>query len=254
MITEHQPRLYTDLADWWPLFSPPSEYVEEAADLLPALLGASDTPSATLLELGSGGGSLAYHLKERFVLTLSDRSADMLGVSRNVNPECEHVLGDMRTMDLGRQFDLVLIHDAIMYATDSASVRATLTTAHRHCRPGGAVLIVPDCVRETFQANTSTGGNDDADGRGLRYLEWTWDPNPNDDTFEAAFAFLLREPGGTVSVESDRHRCGLFPRSAWLAWMEEAGFAPSSRRDQWAREVFTGKRTRHAAVQTPRQR
>ena len=71
----------------------------------------------------------------------------MLAVSRKLNPECEHVLGDMRSLDLGREFDLVLIHDAIMYATDSASVRASLTTAHRHCRPGGATLIVPDCVR-----------------------------------------------------------------------------------------------------------
>lgn len=32
MTTEGQPRLYMELATWWPLFSPPSEYVEEAAD------------------------------------------------------------------------------------------------------------------------------------------------------------------------------------------------------------------------------
>ena len=241
---DREPRLYTDLAAWWPLFSPPSEYVEEAADLLPRLLEAPDTPPATLLELGSGGGSLAYHLNGRLALTLSDRSADMLAVSRNVNPECEHVLGDMRTLDLGREFDLVLIHDAIMYATDSASVRASLATAYRHCRPGGAALIVPDCVRETFQAGTSTGGQDAADGRGLRYLEWTWDPDPRDETFEVAFAFLLREPGGATSTDGDRHRCGLFPRHAWLAWIEEAGFAPNVRMDPFGRDVFTGKKAR----------
>jgi hypothetical protein len=70
----------------------------------------------------------------------------------------------MGHLNLGREFDLVLIHDAIMYATDEASVRATLATAHRHCRPGGAVLIVPDCVRETFQPSTETGGKDAPDG------------------------------------------------------------------------------------------
>jgi SAM-dependent methyltransferase len=247
MTTERQPRLYTDLAAWWPLFSPPSEYLEEAADLLPALLGAPDTPPATLLELGSGGGSLASHLKARLALTLSDRSADMLAVSRKVNPECEHVLGDMRALDLGREFDLVLIHDAIMYATDSASVRASLATAYRHCRPGGAALIVPDCVRETFQGTTSTGGTDGTDGRGLRYLEWTWDPDPHDETFEMALAFILREPGDAIRSDSDRHRCGLFPRAAWLALIEEAGFAPSVRMDPWRRDVFTGKKTRRTA-------
>ncbi len=247
MTSERQPRLYTDLATWWPLFSPPSEYVEEAADLLPALLEAADVPPATLLELGSGGGSLAYHLKDRLQLTLSDRSAEMLAISREVNPECEHVLGDMRNLDLGRAFDVVLIHDAIMYATDSASVRATLATAYRHCRSGGAVHVVPDYVCETFREETMTGGKDQPDGRGLRYLEWTWDPSANDETFEVAFAFLLREPGGAVSIDSDRHRCGLFPRSAWLAWLAEAGFTPGSRLDPWGRDVFTGKRTRRTA-------
>jgi len=166
----------------------------------------------------------------------------MLAVSRQINPECEHIVGDMRTLDLGRQFDLVLIHDAIMYATEPESVRATLATAHRHCESGGAVVVVPDCVKETFEPKTSTGGEDGPDGRGLRYLEWTWDPEPDDNTFEVAFAFLLREPDGAVRVVGDRHRFGLFPRAAWLAWLEEVGFAPSSRVDPWGRDVFVGKK------------
>ncbi len=79
-------RLYTDLAIWWPLLSPPSHYVEEAADIVPTLQSAPDSPPRTLLELGSGGGSLAFHLKAHFALTLSDRSEQMLAVSRQVNP------------------------------------------------------------------------------------------------------------------------------------------------------------------------
>src|SRR4030095_14043625 len=70
-------RLYSDLAHWWPVFSPPIHYVEEAADLLPTLLAAPDAPPETMLELGSGGGSLAFHFKHRLRLTLSDRSPEM---------------------------------------------------------------------------------------------------------------------------------------------------------------------------------
>ncbi len=190
-------RLYSDLASWWPLMSPPSHYVEEAADLLPLLCGGTDAePRRTLLELGSGGGSLAYHLKDRFTLTLTDRSPDMLAVSKRVNPECEHICGDMTLLDLARQFDRVLVHDAIMHATEPDAVRATLRTAARHCRPGGIVVVVPDCVRETFTPATENGGEDDTDGRGLRYLEWTWDPDPTDHTFEVGYAFLLRDADG----------------------------------------------------------
>jgi SAM-dependent methyltransferase len=236
------PRLYTDLAVWWPLMSPPSHYVEEADDLLPTLLGAPDAQPCTLLELGSGGGSLAFHLKDQFALTLTDRSADMLAVNRATNPECEHILGDMSTLDLGRQFDLVLIHDAIMYATDAASVQAALATAWRHCRPGGAAVFLPDCVKETFEPDTDHGGEDGTDGRAMRYMEWSWDPDPSDDTFDTLYVFALREADGTTRVERDLHREGVFARAAWLGWLHQAGFTATSRIDPWKRDVFVARR------------
>lgn len=58
------------------------------------------------------------------MLTLVDRSPEMLAVSFALNPECEHVVGDMRDMRLGRVFDCVLIHDAICYLTTEAELRA----------------------------------------------------------------------------------------------------------------------------------
>jgi SAM-dependent methyltransferase len=163
-----QPRLYSDLVEWWPLMSPPSDYVEEAADLWPTIASAPDAAPATLLELGSGGGSLAFQLKPRLRLTLTDRSPAMLAVNRALNPECEHLGGDMRALDLGRRFDVVLVHDAIMYATTASDLQATLATAIRHCRPGGAAVLVPDSVKETFAPVTEHGGQDGSDGRALR--------------------------------------------------------------------------------------
>jgi trans-aconitate methyltransferase len=234
-------RLYTDLAGWWPLMSPPAHYTEEAADLLPLLAGdARSAPARTLVELGSGGGSLASHLKNQFALTLSDRSAEMLAVNRRVNPEAEHVQGDMTSLDLGREFDRVLIHDAIMYAITRDAVRATLRTASRHCRPSGIVIVVPDCVRETFTPSTDHGGEDGEDGRALRYLEWTWDPDPSDDTFDVVYAFALRDAAGRIEVVEDHHTEGCFARADWLAWFDEAGLTARIHHDPWGRDVFIG--------------
>jgi SAM-dependent methyltransferase len=240
--------MYTDLAEWWPLLSPPQHYVEEAADLMPILLDGSDGPSRpTLLELGSGGGSLAYHLKEHFALTLTDRSPGMLAVNARVNPECEHIQGDMTTLDLGREFDRVLVHDAIMYATTPDMARATLRTAARHCRPGGLVVILPDCVRETFESATDCGGEDADDGRGLRYLEWSWDPDPADSTTQVEYVFVLREANGHIRIEHDQHLEGCFSRAEWLAWFEDVGLRTRIHADPWNRDVFIGvKETRFA--------
>ncbi|MHC4615594.1 MAG: class I SAM-dependent methyltransferase, partial [Planctomycetota bacterium] len=57
-----------------------------------------------VLELGSGGGNNASHLKKWFDMTLVDLSPHMLEVSRALNPECSHQQGDMRTVRLGTLF------------------------------------------------------------------------------------------------------------------------------------------------------
>lgn len=240
-MTAETGHFYDDLAEWWPLFSPPEDYVEEAEDLLRRLAAAisSEAPAGkTMLELGSGGGSLASHLKAHFALTLTDRSPGMLAVNRAVNPECEHLIADMRTARLGRQFDVVLVHDAIMYATEPAHVLATLETAALHCRRGGTVVVLPDFVKETFVPGTDCDGHDAAAGRGFRYLEWHWDPDPSDDTYLVDYAFLMRDTSGAVRVVHDRHVEGLFARAQWLRWFDESGLAATSTIDNWGRDVF----------------
>ena len=231
-------RAYDELAEWWPLFSPPEHYTDEAADLLLRLEVVQRRPKPTLLELGSGGGSLASHLKPHYTLTLTDVSPRMLAVNRTVNPESEQLEGDMRTLRLGRQFDAVLVHDAIMYATDPDAVLETLETAAVHCRSGGRVLVVPDFVRETFAPDTECGGEDGEDGRGLRYLSWQWDPDPSDDTYVVDYAFLLRDSDGSVRTVSDRHIEGLFARQQWLEWFKRVGLSATSELDRWGRDVF----------------
>lgn len=240
-MDQPQARFYEELPEWWPLFSPPEHYAEEAADLLERLGPGPASGRRTLLELGSGGGSLASHLHAHFQLTLTDRSAGMLAVSRAVNPGAEHVLGDMRTLRLSRQFDVVLIHDAIMYATRPEDVQASLQTAAMHCAADGRVIVLPDYVRETFTPGSDHGGEDASDGRGLRYLEWHWDPDATDDTYVVDYAFLLRDAAGAVRAVHDRHVEGLFARAQWLAWFDGAGLRAERSIDAWGRDVFLAR-------------
>jgi SAM-dependent methyltransferase len=217
------PKMYEELASWWPVLSPPADYEEEAGFYQRVLEQASGTPIRTVLELGSGGGHNASHLKRRFDMVLVDPSAGMRMVSEALNPECEHVDGDMRTVRLGREFDAVFVHDAVCYMTTETDLRMAVDTAFVHCRPGGVVLFAPGFIRENFREGTDHGGSDSGP-RGLRYLEWTWDPDPSDTTYVVDHAYLLRTPDGLVHVEHDRHVEGLFARADWIRLLTAGGF------------------------------
>ena len=235
-------RLYQQLAPWFHLLTAPADYAGEAAWMLASLRERSRRPVETLLELGSGGGNNASHLKRDLRLTLTDVSQAMLDVSAGLNPGVEHLLGDMRSLRLGRTFDAVLVHDAIMYATTEADLAATIRTAAAHLAPGGVAAFAPDCVRETFEPATSHGGHDGTDGRALRYVEWTQDPDADDTEYRVDFACLLREADGSLRAESDHQRFGLFARADWLRLIEAEGLAASCAIDDWSRDVFFGAR------------
>ncbi|MBM3496947.1 MAG: class I SAM-dependent methyltransferase, partial [Armatimonadetes bacterium] len=96
-----------------------------------------------MLELGSGGGNNALHMKADFRMTLADISEAMQNVSRTINSACEHVIGDMRTLRLPRRFDAVFVHDAVSYMLTEDDLRAAMLTAFVHCEPGGPALFVP---------------------------------------------------------------------------------------------------------------
>jgi SAM-dependent methyltransferase len=237
------PRLYAGLAVWWPLFSRPEDYAEEAGWILGALGETLGRKPDQILELGAGGGNIASHIIPHVPMTLTDLSGRMLEVSRRLNPDAEHVEADMRSLRLGKTFDAVLIHDAIMYMTTARDLVAALATARTHLKPEGALVVLPDCVAETFESRVQTGGHDASDGvRGLRYIAWEHAPEVGATVHDLDFAIMLRVANGNVEVFHDRHKLGLFPRDVWREAFVSAGFAPPViRRDHWHRDVFIAR-------------
>ncbi len=233
---------YGSLAAWWPLISPVEDYREEALFFL-GLLGGPQRPGRTLLELGSGGGSNASYFAPYFDLTLVDLSEHMVEVSRQLVPGAEQICADMRIVRLDRTFDAVFVHDAIDYMTTEEDLRRALTTAFVHLAPGGTAVVVPDATRETFEPDHGAGGSDGDDGRSVRFLDWTTDPDPNDTEVVTEYAFLLRHADGAVQVVHETHRTGLFPRATWFGVFAEVGFevqriTEETEEDRPGRDVF----------------
>lgn len=230
-------KLYDELAEFWSQMSGPEEFKHEAA-LFASVLKKSIRPAPrTLLELGGGSGFVASHLKSRFKMTLVDLSPHMLAISRALNPELEHLEGDIRTLRLRRTFDAVFIHDSIAHMLTQKDLKAAMKTAFVHCRPGGVALFVPDEIRETFRPAADHGGKGN-----VRYLQWISDPNPKDTTILVDFGILIRDKHGDARVVHERQMHGLFSRAVWLRLLRSVGFKPSVVRDKVVRDMFLARR------------
>ena len=259
-MSSDTPRLYADLAYLWPHLSPPEHYAEETGLLRELIDEALGEPTGgqrwSLLELGAGGGHSIIHLKDRYDCTASDLSPQMLEQCKTLNPEVPTVEGDMRSMRLHEQFDIVLICDAIDYMKTREDAVAALQTVAAHLRPGGVALFAPTYTSETFNdgevaddgATIPGIAGDDA----LTYFSFVHDPDPTDTQFEMILLYLIRDTQTRqVQTIEDRHACGLFAIADWQAMAAEAGLAvealaqeqdPAGTGSAWS-VVFRGTRT-----------
>jgi SAM-dependent methyltransferase len=233
--------MYSDLADWFHLLSPPREYGEEAEEAKRLLEAYSDRSPSEVLELGTGGGNLASHLSGEWDMTLSDLSVGMLDLSKTINPTAHHVVGDMRTLRLGRTFDAVIIHDAIVYMNTEEDLGAAMETAFLHVRQGGAAIFLPDWVSDSYVPRTQHGGSDGG-GRGLRYMEWDRDIEADGHTVVTDYILVTRDESGEVKTYHDAHTLGIFPSATWLRLLESVGFVSHQLTGAEGLEIFIGVR------------
>lgn len=237
-------KLYEQLAHLWPLLSPAEDYAADA-DRIGALIDAHlqrpnhdddpdqlDDPARKLnvVEFGAGGGHTLFFLSQDCQCTAVDLSDAMLENSRHINPDVTHIVADMRNAQLDMQFDVVLIHDAIDYLTTESDIAATFATAAKHLRAGGLLIVAPTYVAETFVAGESMedeNADDDTEVRFIsrvaRVTDLNGDGEPN--LMEMHLTIFIRDLATQeLTVETDKHTCGLFAKQTWLDLMRDAGF------------------------------
>jgi SAM-dependent methyltransferase len=123
---------------------------EAECDLIEKLLRTyGDGQIDSILDLGCGTGNHALPLSCRGYEVIGvDRSEFMLHQARSkatgsgrASADRFHY-ADIRSVDLGRQFDAALIMFAVLgYQIDDGDVIATLRTARRHLRLGGLLIF-----------------------------------------------------------------------------------------------------------------
>ncbi len=207
---------YNELAWTDDILAPPETYEEEALFYVEAIKSRISAQNVTILHLGCGAGGHDFHFKEHFSVTGVDISEGMLALAKKRNPEVTYVTGDMRTIDLNRIFDVVVVPDSISYMATLEDLKKTIMNAARHLKSGGILLVVAH-MKEDFKENSFTYS-----GKKENTHITVFENNHvvSESTYEAAIIYLIRQDGELI-IHHEVHTLGLFSYDHWMAIFEE---------------------------------
>jgi SAM-dependent methyltransferase len=212
---------YSDLAWTEHIIAPPDEYTEETELLVNTIKQHSKIDLKTLLHLGCGAGGNDYTFKRHFKVTGVDICENMLGIARDLNPEAVYHHGDMRTIELGECFDIVVAPESIDYMRTENDLHSAMMTAQKHLKPEGVFLVVANTAERFSQNNfVYTGSRDDIE---ITLFENNYIPQYPRTTYEATLIYLILRKG-KLEIYNDRHILGLFKLETWLELLKKAGF------------------------------
>jgi SAM-dependent methyltransferase len=194
------------------------------------------------LDLACGTGGFTRELyRAGWRVQGLDGSQDMLAVARERLPaDIPLSVGDLRTFDLGREFDLVTcVFDSLNNLLTPADLGAALARARAHLRPGG--LLACDLntrlgVRELWEGN-AVEGLAGLPGGGEVHYHWSHHHDTGEDMgVVQAFCRVDDGAGGTREFVEEHRERGydpadigpLLPAAGFARWeiVEYPDYAP----------------------------
>jgi len=205
-------KAYNELAWIERILAPPEKYEEETLFYVEKIKNLMPDRAKTMLHLGCGAGGHDFHFKRHFSVTGVDISDGMLDLAKVRNPEAKYVKGDMRSIDLGRKFDVIAIPDSIMYMTTFQDLEKAIKNAACHLKTGGILLVVAHTKEDFKENNFAYSGEKD----NIHVTVFENNYIVDESTYEAVFVCLIRE-NGKLRVYHEVHTLGLFSYNQWMA-------------------------------------
>ncbi len=139
--------VFNEYARYYDLLYRDKDYAGET-DYVHNLIQRQSPGATTVLNLGCGSGRHDRCLVDRgYSVTGVDLSEEMLTAARDAaagNRALEYVQGDVRTVRLGKTFDVVIsLFHVMSYQVTNADLMEAFSTAHSHLAPGGVFIF--DC-------------------------------------------------------------------------------------------------------------
>jgi len=202
-------KLYNQLAWTWEVLVSEEEYPVETNFVKKMIEKHKKTSGDKILDVGCGAGHHDLFLKNDYGIVGVDASGKMLELARRRNPELAYHLGDVRTFQLDRKFDVVMAMDMIQYNLTYSDLEKALGNLSAHIKPGGLLLFYLENIKERFEQNKTRFKKHEKGNVEIVLVENDYDPDPEDTEFECHLVFLIRKEG-EFQLELDKHRMGLF--------------------------------------------
>ncbi|MBS2035939.1 class I SAM-dependent methyltransferase [bacterium] len=185
-----------------------------------------------LLDMACGTGRHAQYFARKYQVTGVDLDRHLLEQARQRLPEARFLQGDMCTVDLGQQFEVVTcLFSAIGYLSDEQLPQAC-ANFYRHLKPGGVLLVEPwlrpDMIRPGHV------GVDRAEVEGAQVVRMSRLQLEGRLSI-CQFQYLIGTSQG-IRHEAEDHRLTLFSLDEYRAGIEQAGL-----RFQWDEPRLTGR-------------
>lgn len=149
---------------------------------------------ATVLDAGCGTGRVAIELARHGIEVVGvDVDPSMLATARERGPDVEWAQGDLRTFDLERRFDVVVMAGNVPLFTPAGTQAELVAGVARHVAPHGLVVagFSTDWNDRPYDTNTF---DEHAAAAGLDLVERfsTWDRQPWKPTSNYAVSVMRR--------------------------------------------------------------
>ena len=138
----------------------------------------------TVLDAGCGTGRVAIELARRGMTVVGvDCDSSMLATARERGPAVRWFEADVTALDLGEQFDVVVMAGNVPLFTPPGTQAALVAGAGRHVAPGGA-LVLGFQLGRGYELDALDRDAAAVDlGLEARYATWDAAPFPGDGSY-----------------------------------------------------------------------
>lgn len=148
---------YSRLAKYYDKMYESFDYEKNVADLHMIIQKYKKSSGNRLLDVACGTGTHISYLKHMYNALGFDISADMLEIARGKCSDVEFIQGNMISMMLDREFDVIIcLFGSIGYLTDRKDLEQAIHAFSNHIVTGGLLVIEPMFTSETYR-DRSTG-------------------------------------------------------------------------------------------------